>query len=319
MDESGYGDMRACVVAVSGGPDSMALASMLARYAQEHNNDLAIHALTVDHGLRPESGKEARITGQWMAGWPHTQHHILRWEGDKPKTRVMEEARAARRHLLCDYATKNDIKHIFMAHHRDDQAETFLMRLGKGSGLDGLCAMNTVQPAQGCALIRPLLKTPKADLVNYCREMGIPSVRDPSNTNRAYLRPRLRALMDALEKEGISSDSIAHTASRLTRARDALEHYAQQALRHAILENEPGRTVLCRRHLKQCPPDIRLRVIRRTVQDMDCGSGRYGVRLNRLEPLVRDMFEPKPFRKQTLGGAVFNVSSKQERIMIERE
>lgn len=302
--------------AVSGGPDSMACLRALADLADTEGGP-DIHALTVDHGLRQESADEAAAVGGWIRGWPHVRHTVLRWDDPKPATRIMEQARAARYRLMSEYCVKNGIKHIFLAHHRDDQAETFLMRLSAGSGLDGLAGMRPWQEREdGLILVRPLLDCPKAALVSFCKTRGVPFVRDPGNENPAYARPRLRAGRKALEREGLTPERLAVTARRLERAREALEDLASRAADEALIAHEDGRIVYTEESLFRWPAEIRLRVIRRAVALLGPGEG-YGPRLDRLESLAAALFSGGVFRRRSLGGVLF--SRRRGEIVLENE
>ena len=163
-------------VAVSGGPDSLALAILLDRWARRRGGRAI--ALTVDHGLREESAAEARRVGRWMRG-RGIAHHILVWRGRKPKHGVQAAARDARYALLESWCRRHAILHLALAHHRDDQIETFLMRLGRGSGLDGLAAMPAIAERGGVRLLRPLLDIDKARLVASLAAMGQGWIEDP--------------------------------------------------------------------------------------------------------------------------------------------
>lgn len=314
-------DIRAagagCVAAaVSGGPDSMACLRALADLADPEGGP-DIHALTVDHGLRTESADEAAAVGRWVKGWPHVRHTVLRWDDPKPATRIMEQARAARYRLMGEYCVKNGIKHIFLAHHRDDQAETFLMRLSAGSGLDGLAGMRGEQILEnGLVLIRPFLEIPKAALISFCETRGVPFVRDPGNENPAYARARLRAGQEALEREGLTPQRLAVTARRLERAREALEDLAARAADEALIAHEDGRIVYTEESLLRWPAEIRLRVIRRAVALLGPGEG-YGPRLDRLEILAEALFTDGVFRRRSLGGVLF--SRRRGQIVLENE
>ena len=173
-------DVPGVAVGVSGGPDSMALAWLLSQISKTNPGSPPIHALTVDHGLRTESAAEAAQVGVWVSGWPGLTHHVLRWE-QGADTRIQEEARRARYDLMAEYCRARDIRHLFLAHHMDDQAETVLFRLAKGSGLDGLAGMKPWQERGDIVLLRPLLEIPKERLLETCASESIPFVKDPSN------------------------------------------------------------------------------------------------------------------------------------------
>ncbi|MAG22807.1 MAG: tRNA lysidine(34) synthetase TilS, partial [Rhodospirillaceae bacterium] len=177
-----------CVaVAVSGGCDSMALALLAHDWAQGRGGQTV--ALSVDHRLRWESGAEARQAGRWLKARGLT-HHILSWTGDKPRHGVQAAAREARYRLLFDWCRRHGVLHLLLAHHQEDQAETFLLRLGRGSGVDGLAGMAPLSEVPTMRLLRPLLDVPKARLVATLQSRGQEWVEDPSNRDLAYARVR---------------------------------------------------------------------------------------------------------------------------------
>lgn len=195
--------------------------------------------LTVDHGLRPGSAADAAFVAEEARklGLPC---EILRWEGDKPATGIQEAAREARRRLLLSTVSNEfywlggllarggrdyrvTARTIVMAHHADDQAETFLMRLARGSGLDGLCAMRAPdgpRDEEGEAIIwRPLIDIPKARLRATLEAVGLPWREDPSNDNIDFERVRMRKALAELGDLGIAAPAIAKSAARLAAAR----------------------------------------------------------------------------------------------------
>lgn len=302
-------------VAVSGGPDSMALLHMLAA----QNPKTSLHALTVDHGLRTESADEAAQVGAWIADWPRVRHHVLTWKGRKPASGIQEQARAKRYEMMAAYCAEHGIRRLYLAHHRGDQAETFLFRLAKGSGLDGLAGMAEESPYRdtGLILVRPLLDKGKDELAAYCRTQDIPFVQDPSNANAQYARVRLRQAMPVLEAEGLSEKRLAVTAARLQRAREALDFYTERLLRSAA-SVETGRTVFDLKKIMRAPEDIRIRAVRAALARM--GGDGYGPRLDRLEDLLAGVFDaPEAAKRFTLGGFVFTPDVRRGRLSITRE
>lgn len=188
-------------VAVSGGPDSMALLHLL------HSLTKDIVAVTVEHGLRAESLNEAFAVGAWCKK-NKIKHHVLEWQGKKPKTAVHEAARAARYELLENFCRAHHILHLATAHHADDNAETILQRIAKASGPAGLCGMAAHSFTPHLHLWRPLLHHPKKDLVAYCHHFNIPYARDASNENPKYARGRLRGAAEVLSGEGLTPDNL---------------------------------------------------------------------------------------------------------------
>ncbi len=213
--------VRRIAVAVSGGADSLALVLMakeqLAVFGYE------IIALTVSHGLRPSSEEEARYVAKIMQQYG-IEHHILYWQGAKPTTGIEEAARHARYKLLTEWCRQNDIRVLLTAHHLQDQAETFLMRLQRGSGLEGLSCMREITERDGVLILRPLLYFSPETMQNYLQQKGIEWVKDESNSDTRYLRNRIRAFLPQLESETqISAECLALTAKRLQSAEDYIE------------------------------------------------------------------------------------------------
>jgi tRNA(Ile)-lysidine synthase len=230
----------ALILAVSGGPDSTALMVLAARWRAALGRGPALFAVTVDHGLRPGSGAEARAVKR-LAAALGVAHRTLRWSGEKPATGLPEKARAARYRLLAAAARKAGAAHILTAHTLDDQAETVLFRLARGSGLTGLGAMARETPlaadgvplaAPGPAaltLVRPFLGLPKARLLATLRAAKIPFADDPSNRDPRFTRARLRELLPRLAPEGLDAQRLALLARRLRRADAAIEAAVDRA------------------------------------------------------------------------------------------
>lgn len=223
--------LPAVVLAVSGGPDSTALLVLAARWRAALAAGPRLVAATVDHGLRPGSGDEALAVGR-LAGDLGIAHHILRWTGEKPAAGLQAAARAARYRLLAVAAREAGARHVLTGHTRDDQAETVLFRLARGSGLAGLAGMARVAPLPlpagddrepALLLVRPFLDVPKARLVATLAAAGIACADDPSNRDPRFTRSRLRALLPGLAAEGLTAPRLARLADRMRRADAALE------------------------------------------------------------------------------------------------
>lgn len=308
-------DIQALAVGVSGGPDSMALCHMLCHAAQA-----PVHVLTVDHGLRAEAAEEAKGVAALVADWPQAHPHIMkRAVANKKDSRIQEEARHDRYEMMAGYCADNNIQHLFVAHHLDDQAETFLFRLAKGSGLDGLGAMRSAHDYnEKLRIIRPFLDVPKDALVNYCKAHDIPFIEDPSNEDDRFARVRLRQSYDVLAEEGLSAKRLSVTARRLGRARDALAFYTKQAFEQALIKNETDHIQLDFKFLQTIPAEICLRVLSQAVQAI--GHERaYQVRMEKREELVRRLFNDVQFKKTTLGGCIIALDREKALVCIEKE
>ena len=291
-------DASGLLLAVSGGPDSMALLLLAARLRAR----LPIHVATVDHGLRPESAGEAALVAALAddLGLPHA---ILAWDGIKPLTRIQERARAARYALLADHARVIGASHLLTAHHADDQAETVLMRLGRGSGLAGLAGMRRETPlGAGLVLLRPLLDVPKADLVALCRVEGVAFIEDSSNCNPAYARARLRAQSATLAALGLDRPALTRLAWRMGRADAALEAEAARVEAWLSIERDGDGLRVRLASLRHAEREILLRVLRRAIERL---AGRPVPRLDRLETLsdaIAEALERGETHRSTLAG-----------------
>ncbi|MDQ7246503.1 tRNA lysidine(34) synthetase TilS [Dongia sedimenti] len=215
-------------VAVSGGPDSLALALLLAEWAGSRNGRL--DALTVDHRLRAESGAEAEQVARWLAHLPGVTHRILAWSDEKPAAGIQAAARAARYRLLAEYCRARAILHLCVAHHRDDQTETHRLRAGHGSGSIGLAGMSAIRPLDGVRLLRPLLGVAKAELLALLTARAQPWIEDPSNRNPAFERVRLRATA-----ESATDAQDAAALHRLGLERQRVEAEAASLLAESLL------------------------------------------------------------------------------------
>ena len=216
----------ALILAVSGGPDSTAMMWLAARWRDELEKSPKLIAVTIDHGLRKESAREARAVAR-LAKTLNVEHVTLRWTGRKPKTGIQEAARNARYRLLSEEAHRQNAMHILTAHTLDDQAETLLFRMARGTGVSGLVGMRwfdgiPVSGAKPANLVRPFLEVPKARLIATLKAAKVPYAVDPSNSDARFTRPRLRKLMLSLAQEGLTAERLGKLAKRVERAEEAL-------------------------------------------------------------------------------------------------
>lgn len=293
---------RAILLAVSGGPDSVALMRLAAEVARSDPDFPPLLVATVDHGLRAAARTEAEgvAAAATTLGLPV---HILTWTGDKPSTRLQERARHHRYALLVDCARRIGATHLVTAHTQDDQAETVLFRLMRGSGPAGLAGMARAVDRDGVLHVRPLLDLPKARLVAACHAFGWPFCEDPSNRDPRFARTRLRRLMPALAVEGLDALRLTTLARRMGEVEEAIG----EAARRTVEEAARGPGVYDARRLLAEPAAVRQRALDLMVTAIGTAPGR--PRLDAVErlsgALARAIAVSEPLRR-TLHGALLS-------------
>lgn len=303
------------LLAISGGPDSTALLKLAADWRAADPARPQIFAATIDHGLRPESQGEAQDVAA-LAQRLGIPHAILVWEGERPTSRLQEKARAARYRLLVAHAREIGADCIVTAHHADDQAETVLMRMARGSGIAGLAGMRPVAILDGLSLVRPLLDIPKSGLLAFCHAQGLAVAEDASNINPRYARVRFRLLADTLAGQGLTARRLAQLAQRAARADDALAAMAQTLAKEAVTRGPEGASVNFRALLAG-PEEAGLRVLIAEVENLSVAP----LRLQRLESAFERLAQALhrgESLKLSLGGALLRLD-KTGRLELVRE
>ncbi|HYD30430.1 MAG TPA: tRNA lysidine(34) synthetase TilS [Azospirillaceae bacterium] len=298
-------------VGVSGGADSLALTLLLHDWARARSG--AVLALTVDHGLRPESADEGRQVAGWLAA-RGISHEILSWTGDKPRSGVQAAAREARYRLIEARCRDAGILHLALAHHRDDQAETVLLRLGKGSGVDGLSGMSLIRERPDVRILRPLLTVPSARLRATCHAYAQEWLEDPSNRSPRFTRARLRGLVQTLTGEGVSPEGLVESARRAARVRATLEGLVAGVLGEAASVHPEGYLWLDPAPLLAAPAEVGLRALARALTVV--GGAVYAPRLERLERLYAHVTAGDG-RGRTLAGC--RILPRRGRLLLCRE
>jgi tRNA(Ile)-lysidine synthase len=319
---AGFKGLPAIVLAVSGGPDSLALMWLAARWRHALTRGPRLLAVTIDHGLRREAAREAREVKRLARSLGLT-HRTMRWTGAKPKSGLPAAARSARYRLLVKAARESGATHILTAHTRDDQAETLLMRLVRGSGIAGLSAMARESEREGVRLARPLLDVPKSQLIATLRKAKLGFADDPTNRDVSFTRPRLRALMPALAAEGGDARNLARLASRLARANTAIELLVDGAERYLTLRDRmtaapsDADVVAAKsfdaRAFAAMSDEIRLRLLLRAINrfghEGPAELGKVEVLLSALdEAMAESGAKRRPRLKQTLAGALISLA-----------
>ncbi|HWG80117.1 MAG TPA: tRNA lysidine(34) synthetase TilS [Stellaceae bacterium] len=284
-------------IAVSGGADSLALTLLAQAWAAVQGG--AVTALTVDHGLRPEAAAEASQVGTWLSA-RGIEHRILAWRGPLPSHGIQAAARKARFRLLEEWCADAGVLHLLLAHHQDDQAETLLLRLMRGSGSDGLAGMSADVERAQCRVLRPLLPVPRARLVATLHRLGQSWIEDPSNRDHRYARARLRQGLTPLAEAGLTSERLAAAAARLGRVRAALEAEVARLLARCAAIDPAGFARLDVAVLAAAPAEIGARALAALL--LMVSGAAYPPRGERLERLYRRLAGGGLAGGSTLGG-----------------
>jgi tRNA(Ile)-lysidine synthase len=315
----GLENLRGILLAVSGGSDSTALLVLAARWAKKLKRAPKLLAVTVDHGLRPEARREAAAVKR-LARRLGVPHRTLRWRGRKPKTGLQHAARIARYSLLAETALRAGYDHVLTAHTLDDQAETVLLRLARGSGLTGLAGMAhaSAVPIGGESavfLVRPLLRVPKSRLIATLMSAGIGHSEDPTNRDPRFARTRWRDLMPELAREGLDARGLTRLATRVRRAEATIE-FAVSAARAALAPGpwpERGPIAFDAARIGDLPAEVALRLIGRAI----ARTGDEGpLELAKLEALYEALRQARKPIRRTLAGALITLMS--DRLTVER-
>jgi tRNA(Ile)-lysidine synthase len=323
----------ALVLAVSGGPDSTALLYLVTRWRDLLQPAPHLIAVSIDHGLRPEARHEAAAVKR-LSDRLGVEHRTMRWRGTKPSTGIQEAARLARYRLLSDAARRAKARCILTAHTLDDQAETILFRMARGSGLAGLCGMARTVPIDNLVagfgqpidavgpvrdregfdqsnrvlLVRPLLDVPKARLIATLQQAGIAYADDPSNVDPRFTRSRLRRLMPALANEGLTPYCLARFARRVRRSEAAHEAAVDSAAKRLGLDRETRKVALNSADWSEFPAEIGLRLLGRAIGAIGTeGPVEFGKLEALSEALGAALAAGAPRFRRTLAGAMVSL------------
>jgi tRNA(Ile)-lysidine synthase len=332
----------ALVLAISGGPDSTALLYLMARWRGLRRPAPRLIAVSIDHGLRPEARHEAFIVKR-LSERLGVEHRTMRWSGAKPSTGIQEAARVARYRLLREAARRAKAHCVLAAHTLDDQAETVLFRMARGSGLAGLCGMARSVPIDNLAtefgqpvdaarsarerqgadrsnhvlLVRPLLDVPKARLIVTLQEAGIAYADDPSNADPRFARSRLRKLIPALADEGLTPQRLVRLARRARRSEAAHEAIVDWAARRLGLGPKTRKVALNSADWSEFPAEIALRLLGRAIGAIGTeGPVEFGKLEALSEALRAALAAGAPRFRRTLAGAM--VSLQKNCIVIDQ-
>jgi tRNA(Ile)-lysidine synthase len=298
-------------IAASGGPDSLCLILLANKFALKNNYKMSV--LTVDHQLRKESSEESIWLNKILKRIK-IKHYILKWNGKKPKSNVMETARLKRYELMTDKCLKLNIKHLLTAHHLDDQIENFFMRLVRGSGLKGLSSISKSVKMNGIKVIRPLLEYQKKSLIKVLANNNQKYVQDPSNDNSKYDRIRYRKLIGGLIDEGLNKNRLNKLILNLNQVDDAINYSTLDSIDKTISQNKYGNIIIDRNIFFKLPKELQFRVLLFVLNNNESKKKR--IKSESIIMLI-DVLKSRDFKRHTLNKNLF--INKKHNILVVKE
>jgi len=300
-------------VAVSGGPDSLALAYLTKCYSIQ--NKIKVKYFIVDHKLRKESSLEAKTVRDILKKI-NVDCKILKWNGKKPSKNIQAEARDKRYSLLAKECKKSNIKYLLTGHHINDVFENFFIRLARGSGLKGLTSFskNTKYKNKNLNILRPLLDLEKNDLLNISKKVFNFFVNDPSNINKDYKRTRIRNLLKSLTKEGLDKKKLKLTINNLKDSDKSIKFYVNKNLKNNSVFLKKKNSYILNYSFFDQSHEIIFRSLTTVIQQL--GKKYYAVRGKSINELI-EVINAKSFSKVTLGGCF--IDRVNDTILISKE
>jgi len=300
-------------VAVSGGPDSLALAFLAKCYSLK--NQVKVKYFIVDHKLRKESSLEAK-TVKDIVKKIDIDCKILPWNGKKPSKNIQAIARDKRYSLLAHECKKNDVKYLLLGHHINDLFENFLIRLVRGSGLNGLVSFSkkTGYKNQKLDIERPLLDVEKKDLTYITKKVFNFFVKDPSNINEDFKRTRIRNLLQSLEKEGLDKKKLILTINNLKDADRSIKFYVDRNMKENVIFLNKKNIYIIKQNFFDQSNEVIFRSLTKIIQKL--GKKYYPVRGKSLTELIKGI-NARSFSRVTLGGCF--IDRVNETILISKE
>ena len=298
------------LIAVSGGPDSLALTALAKSYSYE--NKCKIYYVLVDHNLRKDSSLEA-ISVKKLLKKNQINLNILK-NKELIKKNVQSEARRIRYSLLTNFCKKRRINTILTAHNFEDQVETFFIRLSRGSGLEGLSSMKQINKMNNnINLVRPLLDIKKFQLIKISKVIFGRFYKDPTNKNTKYLRTRIRNLKKSLETSGINYDQVFRSINNLASSRDTLELYFNKIYKDTV-KKKKNKIFIRLESLNSLNKEMKMRVFKKSIKDFT--NSYYSPRSKKIFNLI-DQIRAKKNPKLTLGGCI--ISREKNHIILKKE
>jgi len=299
------------VVAVSGGPDSLALVALTKAY--NFFRKTSFYYVLIDHNIRKNSNHEAHKVKKLLK----KENINLKIFLNKKKIikNIQSEARVARYDILSSYCKKNRVKVLLTAHNLEDQVETFFIRLSRGSGLRGLSAMKPLSKLNNqVSLFRPLLDTKKKFLIKISKNIFGTYFKDPSNKSEKYLRTKVRNLKKPLENSGIKYEQIFKSIQNLSLSKMTLDGYFNKIFKELIKKSNKEILINFSKY-KILSRDTKMALINESIKKLK--KNYYDLRSKKVENLIINI-EKSEFKKNSLGGCVFFKKGKNLCLKVEK-
>ena len=299
------------IVAVSGGPDSLALSFLTKIYSIKKLLD--VKYFIVDHKLRKNSTLEAKFVQKQLKRFS-INLEILTWSGVKPKKNIQSLARKKRYYLLVNQAKNFKIKNILLGHHLDDLYENFFIRILRGSGLNGLISMDKKTQSENINLIRPLLNFEKKDLIYISNYIFGSYVKDPTNVDYKFKRARIRNFLKELEIEGLDKNKFLLTISNLKFANETIKFYTKKNLEENTYFIKNKKLVFLKEKFFYQSEEVVFRSFTEVIKFI--GKKYYPARGKKIDKIIQ-LIENSDTLKTTLGGCI--VKKVNQTIMVSKE
>jgi len=298
------------LVAISGGPDSLALAALMKSYS--YNSKSKIHYVLVDHNIRTNSSNEAKLVKKLLQ--KHKITLTILKNKEPINKNIQSQARKIRYKLLTTFCKKKKIKTILTAHNLEDQVETFFIRLSRGSGLQGLSSMKQINKINdNIILARPLLEFKKKTLIKISNTIFNKYFKDPTNNNSKYLRTRIRKLKQILEKSGVNYDQIFKSIKNLASSRDTLELYFRKAYDETVI-NKNNRILIVLKKFNNLNQEMKMKVLSESIKKFT--KSYYSIRSRKIMNLIEQL-EIENNTQLTLAGCF--IIKEKNRIIIKKQ
>ena len=299
------------VVAVSGGPDSLALSFLAKIYSIK--NSINIKYFIVDHRLRKNSTLEAKYIQKKLKNFS-IKLNILTWKGAKPKKNIQSIAREKRYNLLTEAAKKFKIQNILLGHHLDDLFENFFIRILRGSGLKGLISLDKETYKNQVNLIRPLIKIDKKDLIYISSYIFGTYIKDPSNEDDKFKRVKIRNFLKQLGLEGLDRKKFFLTIKNLKFANENIEFYTKKNLEDNVTVLNKKNNLILKENFFSQSREVVFRSLTEVIKIV--GMKYYAVRGKKIDNII-DLVNTKSSFKATLGGCIIKKVS--ETVILYKE